>query len=51
MMTRRAWIGLAVAALMGVGFSAWAAEEKDGGDLKKLEGKWTTPSGKGGKVT
>ena len=51
MMTRRAGIGLAVAALMGVGFSTWAADEKDGGDLKKLEGKWEGDSGNGGKVT
>jgi uncharacterized protein (TIGR03067 family) len=51
MMTRRAGIGMAVAAMMGVLFAARAADEKDGGDLKKLEGKWTTPSGGGGKVT
>jgi uncharacterized protein (TIGR03067 family) len=51
MLTRRAGIGLAVAALMGACFSTWAAEEKDGGDLKKLEGKWSTDSGQGGKVT
>ena len=51
MMTRRVGIGLALAALVGVGFSARAADEKDGGDLKKLEGKWTADSGNGGKVT
>jgi uncharacterized protein (TIGR03067 family) len=32
--------------------SAVAADDKDGGDLKKLEGKWTTSSGQGGdKIT
>lgn len=48
MITRRGWMGLSVAVLVGAGLSAVAAEEKDGGDLKKLEGKWTTPSGQGG---
>lgn len=48
MVTRREWIGLGMAALMSARLSAAAAEEKDGGDLKKLQGKWTTPSGQGG---
>ncbi len=51
MMTRRAGIGLMVALAMGAGLSALAAEDKDGGDLKKLEGKWTAAAGDGGKVT
>jgi uncharacterized protein (TIGR03067 family) len=51
MMTRRLAIGLAVGAWMSISLSVHAAEEKDGGDLKKLEGKWTTPSGQGGQVT
>ena len=52
MMTRRAWVGLVMAALLTACVSAAAAEEKDEGDLKKLEGKWTTPSGQGGdKIT
>lgn len=48
MMMRRRWVGLAMTFLMAAGQTAMAAEEKDGGDLKKLEGKWTTPSGQGG---
>jgi uncharacterized protein (TIGR03067 family) len=51
MMTRRVAIGLAVGLGLSVGAGALAAEEKDGGDLKKLEGKWTTASGQGGEVT
>jgi uncharacterized protein (TIGR03067 family) len=50
MMTRRAGIGLAVGVCLSFGLATFAAEEKDGGDLKKLEGKWTTPSGQGGEV-
>ena len=52
-MTRRAGIGLMAAVLLAVGLSAAAAEDKakDGGDLKRLEGKWTAASGDGGKVT
>lgn len=48
MMMRRRWVGLAMTFLMAAGLTAMAAEDKDGGDLKKLEGKWTTPSGQGG---
>lgn len=52
MMTRRAWIGSLAAGALAVGLAVDAAEDKDGGDLKKLEGKWSTPSGQGGdKVT
>ena len=52
MRTRRGWIGLVVAVLMTACLSAVAADDKDGGDLKKLEGKWTTPSGQAGdKIT
>jgi uncharacterized protein (TIGR03067 family) len=56
MMPRHAWISLAVAAVLVAGASARGAEDskekaKDGGDLKKLEGKWTAPSGQGDKVT
>ena len=48
MMTRRVGIGLAVAVADGRELSARAADEKDGGDLKKLEGKWTTTPGRRG---
>jgi uncharacterized protein (TIGR03067 family) len=51
MRPRHAGIGLAVAAVLVVGASLRGAEDKDGGDLKKLEGKWTAASGDGGKVT
>jgi uncharacterized protein (TIGR03067 family) len=52
MSKRRDWAGLVVALLMTACLSATAAEDKDGGDLKKLEGKWTAPSGQAGdKVT
>jgi uncharacterized protein (TIGR03067 family) len=51
MKTRWVAIGLAVSVGLSVGVAAFAADEKDGGDLKKLEGKWTTPSGQGGQVT
>jgi uncharacterized protein (TIGR03067 family) len=39
---------MAMALCTASGLTATAAEDKDGGDLKKLEGKWTTPSGQGG---
>jgi uncharacterized protein (TIGR03067 family) len=51
MVLKHAAMGLAVAALVVVGPSVRSAEDKDGGDLKKLEGKWTAKSGDGGKVT
>jgi uncharacterized protein (TIGR03067 family) len=46
-------MGLTAAALLVASASVRGAEDKDkdGGDLKKLEGKWTAPSGDGGKVT
>lgn len=34
--------------LLAAGFSAAADEDKDGGDLKKLEGKWTADSAQAG---
>ncbi len=54
MTTRRAVIGLAVATILGTGFATRgddAKTEKDGGDLKKLEGKWTTRAGNGETTT
>jgi uncharacterized protein (TIGR03067 family) len=50
MTTRRVGIGLVVGIGLSFGLVGFAAEGKDGGDLKKLEGKWTTPSGQGGEV-
>jgi uncharacterized protein (TIGR03067 family) len=51
MVPRHAGMGLAVAALLVAGASVRGADDKDAGDLKKLEGKWTAPSGEGGKVS
>lgn len=45
MWTRRAWMGLGLAGFFAAGRFASAAEAKDGGDLKKLEGKWAAASG------
>lgn len=50
MMTRRDWMGSGMAGLLIAGRLAMAAEGKDGGDLKNLEGKWTTPSGQAGET-
>ena len=51
MKTGRIWAGLALTALLATGAGLRAADEKAEGDLKKLQGKWTTPAGEGGKVT
>jgi uncharacterized protein (TIGR03067 family) len=50
MMTRRAMLSLALTVFV-FGEHARGADDKDRGDLKKLEGKWTAPSNDGGKVT
>ncbi len=46
-------MGLGVAAILAanVGVRVQGADDKVDPDLKKLEGKWTTPSGEGGKIT
>jgi uncharacterized protein (TIGR03067 family) len=44
-------MGLALAASLMAGASLRGAEDKTEDDLKKVEGKWTTPAGDGGKVT
>ncbi len=51
--SRRAWMSLGVVALLmaSAGVGVRGDEEKADPDLKKLEGKWTSPSGEGGKVT
>ena len=51
MVLRHAAMILSVAALLVVGASVRGADDKESGDLKKLEGKWTAKSGDGGKVT
>lgn len=52
-MSRRAWMALLVGSLMAasVGARVRGDDEKTDPDLKKLEGKWTSPSGQGGTVT
>ena len=53
MMTKRAWIGLSLAALIIPLASLRAADDKDKieGDLKKIQGKWSAPANDGGKTT
>jgi uncharacterized protein (TIGR03067 family) len=53
MISRHAWMDLLLAVLLlaSVGVRVQGADDKVDPDLKKLEGKWTTPSGEGGKVT
>jgi uncharacterized protein (TIGR03067 family) len=55
MMTKRAWMGTALVALLVpiAGLRAADDKEKDKveGDLKKIQGKWTTPSANGDKVS
>jgi len=43
--------GMILAALLSLGAGLRAADDKSQGDLKKLEGKWTTSSGGGGEAT
>ena len=51
-MRKFGWMGVAVAALVVVGSGVWAADEKGvDAELKKFKGKWTTPTGDGGKST
>jgi uncharacterized protein (TIGR03067 family) len=42
---------MTLAALLTIGAGLRAADDKADGDLKKLEGTWTTPAGDGGKAT
>jgi hypothetical protein len=53
MPTKKAWLGLALAALIAPLASLHAADEKEKveGDLKKIQGKWSTAAGNGDKVT
>ncbi len=52
MFTKRAWINLALAALIFPIAALHAADDKEKveGDLKKLQGKWSTASNDGGKI-
>ncbi len=51
MLPRHVWTGMTLAALLTIGAGLRAAEDKAAGDLKKLEGTWTTPASDGGKAT
>ncbi len=52
MSSKRAWMGLALFALIVPVSGLLAADDKVEGDLKKLQGKWSTPSASGdGKVS
>ena len=53
MPSRRAWMNaaLTLTALITTTSSPRGDEPKIEGDLKTLQGKWTTPSGGGGNVT
>ncbi len=53
MMTKRALMGLALPLLIATFAGLLSADDKDKveGDLKKIQGKWTTPSGSGDTVT
>ena len=51
MLPRHVWTGMTLAALLTIGAGLRAADDKAEGDLKKLEGTWTTPASDGGKVT
>ena len=53
MTTCRRWIALALAALIVAPAlpRAFADDEKVDGDLKKMQGQWSTKAGNGGKVT
>lgn len=51
-MTRNhALAGMTLAVLLSLGAGVRAADDKAKAELKKLEGKWTTPSGNGGEVS
>jgi len=51
MTTSKCWMSLTVALALTTFAAARAAADATDDDLKKLEGKWTTPSGGGGTVT
>jgi uncharacterized protein (TIGR03067 family) len=53
MTTTKAWMGLALVALIVPLTTLVAADDKEKveGDLKKIQGKWSVPAGNGEKVT
>jgi len=50
-MSNHTWLALALAGLLGASTTVRGADEKSADDLKRMEGKWTSPSGDGGKIT
>jgi uncharacterized protein (TIGR03067 family) len=50
-MSSHNWLGLALAGLLVATAALGGAEDKSAADVKKLEGKWTAPSGDGGTVS
>ena len=51
MISRRAWMGLALAALVVPAAGLRGADDKIEGDLKAIQGKWTATTENGNKVT
>jgi uncharacterized protein (TIGR03067 family) len=51
MLSRRAWMGLALAALIVPAASLRGADDKIDGDLKAIQGKWSAKMENGNKVT
>ena len=50
MSRKRAWMGVALVALIVPFASLRADDDKIEGDLKKIQGRWSAPAGDGGKV-
>jgi uncharacterized protein (TIGR03067 family) len=51
MLSRSAWLGLALAALIVPAASLRGADDKIDGDLKAIQGKWSMTTENGNKVT
>ncbi|WP_435007347.1 TIGR03067 domain-containing protein [Tundrisphaera lichenicola] len=51
MLTRRVWLGVALAALIVPAATLRGAEDKIDGDLKAIQGKWSMNSENGDKIT
>jgi uncharacterized protein (TIGR03067 family) len=51
MSTKRCWFFVAASLALAIFATARAAADATDDDLKKVEGKWTAPSGGGGTVT
>lgn len=51
MSSHRTWMGLALAAVLVAPAVLRGADDPNDADVKKLQGKWSAPSGNGGKTT